>query len=94
MLHGRDQRWIGKKVAVLNHQLDARDVHVHDATGANVEVSDLAVAHLPIGQSDERAAGLDQGVGIFTQQAIVGRLAGQRDGVGFGLRGCSPIRQE
>ena len=79
-----------KQFAVLDHQIDARDVHVHDAAGADVEMPDLAVAHLPLGQSDKRPAGMNQRVGILPQQAVIGGLARERNGVGFGFGAVSP----
>src|SRR2546425_13368149 len=33
---------------------------------------------------------MDKRVGIFAEQAIVGRLAGQRDGVGFSFGSIAP----
>ncbi len=79
-----------EKLSVLDHQIDARDVHVHDAPGANVEVADLAVPHLPLGQSHERPAGMNQRVGILAQQPVIRRLARQRNGVGLGFGPISP----
>ncbi len=83
-----------EEFAILDHQVDARDVHVNDAAGADVEMPDFAVAHLPLGQADERPAGVDQRVGIFAQQAVVGRLARQRDGVGLGFGAVSPAIED
>ena len=54
VLHGIEQNGMREEFAVLDHQFDARDVHVHDAPGADVEMADFAVAHLPVGQADER----------------------------------------
>src|SRR5678816_4149180 len=90
ILHGREQYRLRKEFAVLDHQLDAGAVHVHDTSGADVEMADFAVAHLSVGQADVVAAGLNQGVGIFAQQAIVVGLAGQSDGVGFALGAVAP----
>jgi hypothetical protein len=67
VLHGGDERWVGEEVSVLDHQIDARDVHVHDAASADVQVADFTVAHLAFGKSDERAAGVDQRVWVFAQ---------------------------
>ena len=63
---------------------------MHDASGANVEVPDLAVAHLSLRQPYERSAGMNQRVGIFAQQPVVSRLARKRDGVGFGFGSVTP----
>ncbi len=67
---------------------------MHDAAGADVEVADLAVAHLAFGQADERAAGVDERVGILAQQAVVGGLAGECDGVGFGFGAVAPAVED
>ena len=62
-------------------RVDAGDVHAHNASSADVEVADFAVAHLSVGQADEVVGGLNQGVGKLAQQLVVGGLACQRDGV-------------
>jgi len=64
-----------KKSSVLNHQFNAGAVHVYHAAGADIEMSDFAVAHLPVGQPDRVPAGLNQRVGIFPQQTVIGWLA-------------------
>src|SRR5260370_31603562 len=94
MLHHGEEQGMLKKLAVLDHQVDAGDVHVHDAASANVEMPDLAVAHLPFWQADERSAGMDERVGIFAQQAVIGGLARERDGIGFGLSAVSPAVED
>ena len=40
---------MGKEFAVTDHQIDAGDIHVHDATGAHVQMADFAVSHLAFG---------------------------------------------
>src|SRR6185369_4963558 len=45
--------------AVLDAEVDADDVLVDDAPGAQVQVADLAVAHLSVGQADVVAGGAD-----------------------------------
>ena len=71
-------------------RVDAGDVHVHNAAGADVEVADFAVAHLSIGQADEMVGGLNQGVGKLAQQLVVSGLACQRDGVVGGFSAITP----
>ena len=83
-----------KELAVLDHQIDSRDVHVNDAAGTDVEMADFAVAHLAFGQADKRAAGVDQSIRILAQQPVVGWLAGERDGVGFGFGAVSPAVED
>ena len=94
MLHRREQHGMRKEFAVLDHQVDAGDVHVNDASRADVEMANLAVAHLPLGQTNKRSAGMDQRVGIFAQQPVVSGLARERDGVGFGFGAVSPAVED
>ena len=75
VLHRRDQGGVGEQLSILNHQIDAGDIHVHDAPCSDVEMAHFTVAHLPFRQSDEGAAGVNEGVGILAQQAVVGGLA-------------------
>src|SRR5579863_635556 len=85
---------MGEELAVLDHQLDARAVHVHDASSADVKVAHLTVAHLTVGEADKRAAGLDERVGIVAQKAVVCGLAGERDRIGFGLGAIAPAVED
>src|SRR5260370_34675080 len=79
-----------KEFAILNHQLNPRTVHVYNAPGADIEMADLAVPHLSLGEPNERAAGVDQRIGILAQQPGVGGLAGESNSVGFGFGSASP----
>ena len=65
-----------------------------DSPGSDIQVPDFAVAHLSVGQTDVRAAGVDQRARILAQQAVIDRLAGQGDGVGFGLSTVSPAVED
>src|SRR5579884_451408 len=94
VLHGIKEHRMAEQVTVLNHQLDARRIHVDDAARANVQVSDFAVAHLTFGQSDERAASLNQRVRIFAQQAVVRRLTSEGDGIGVRFGAVTPAVED
>src|ERR1700730_16319235 len=94
MFHGGEQNGMREELTVPDHQVDASDIHMDDAAGANVEMSDLAIAHLPFGQANERSAGVNQCVGIFAQQAVVGGLARQRDRIGFGFGAVTPAVED
>ena len=94
VLHGAQQDRMREEFAILDHQLDASAVHVHNATGADVEMTNFAVPHLAVGESDVVAAGLNQGIGIFAQQPIVRGLAGQGNGVGLGFGAVSPAIED
>ena len=85
-LNRRDQPLILVERAVGDRLVDAHDVLIDDAARAQVEVSDLAVAHLPVGQPDVVARGADQHVRVALVQLGEGRHARQSDGVpvGFG----------
>src|SRR5581483_5152019 len=67
---------------------------VHDASRADVEMTDFTVAHLPVRQPHEFPAGVNQGVGIFAQQTVVSRLARQRNRVGVGFGAVSPAIED
>ena len=90
MFHCIEQHRMREEFAVPDHQINARDVHVDDASRANIEMTNLAVAHLPLGQPNKGTAGMNERVRILPQQAIVGRFAGESDGVGFGFGSVSP----
>src|SRR5215470_13964026 len=94
MLHGREQNGVAEELAILDHQVDARDVHVNDAPGTDVEMADLAITHLAVGQADIVSAGLDERVGILVQQAVVIGLASKRNGIGLGFGAVSPAIED
>src|SRR4029077_6014670 len=65
-----------------------------DSPGANVEVTNFAIAHLSFRQSHKWPAGMNQSVGILAEQTIVGRLARQGDGIRFGLGSIPPAVED
>ena len=92
--HGFEKNGMLEEFAVLDHQLNAGTIHVDDAAGADIQMTDFAVTHLSVGQPNIRAAGLNQRIGVFTQQPVIHRLAGESDGVGFGLGAVSPAVED
>src|SRR6266478_6193363 len=90
ILHRVEQHWVREEFAVLDHQVDARDFHMHDAPGANIQMADFTVPHLPFRQPDKRPAGMNQSVGILAQQPVIRRLAREGDGVGLGFGSIPP----
>src|SRR5690348_14570992 len=76
VFHGREQRWIGEELSVLNQELDAGAVHMDDPAGTDVEMADFAVSHLAVGQPDGMPAGLNQRVRILPQPTVISGLAG------------------
>src|SRR6266550_846710 len=90
VLHRSEKYGVGEELAILDHQFDTRAVHVDDTAGADIEMSHFTVAHLPVGQAHIFPTGMDKRVGIFAEQAIVGRLLRHRDRVGFRLGSVTP----
>ena len=70
-----------KKRAVVDRLADARQVLVDDAAGADVEVADLGVAHLPGGQADGRARRVERAVRVGRPEPVEDRRVGERHGV-------------
>jgi predicted exporter len=78
------------QLLVGDEQINARHVHVDDAAGADVEMADFAVAHLPFRQADERPGSVDQRVGKIFDQGVISGFASQRDGVASCFRAVAP----
>ena len=74
--------------------IDAGDVHPDDAPRAKVEVADLGVTHLAIGQADVVVAGAEECVRVVDQEFVVDGLAGQSDGVAVGLGAIAPAVED
>ena len=65
VLEGGLQRLVVAEGSRCDHVVDPGDVHLDDAARANVEVADLGVAELAVGQADEMAVGTDLGTRIL-----------------------------
>ena len=63
--HGFEQQRLAREFAAGDELVNARDVHVHDASGADIQVAHFAIAHLSFGQTHGRAGRLNQRVGKF-----------------------------
>ncbi len=88
--HGFQEHGLLVELAGRDHHVQARDIHLNDTPGADVQVADLGVTHLPFGQADSRTRGFHQRVRVFAEQRVVIRLARERDGVAIHGRGKSP----
>ncbi len=61
--------------------VDARQVLEHRPAGAEVEVADLAVAHLAVGQADGGAGGVEAGMRPLGHESPPARHVGGGDGI-------------
>ena len=93
-LHGFEKQRLAEKFAAGDELIDARDVHLHDAARADIQVAHFAIAHLSFGQSDEGTGGMDQRVGKFLEQAVVVGLAREGDGVALGFGAVAPAVED
>jgi hypothetical protein len=89
-LHGLLEERDVAHLFVGDEEIDARHVHVDDAAGTNVEVTDFAVAHLAFGEADGGAGGVDHCVGEIFEEGVVGGFAGESDGVALGFGAVAP----
>ena len=48
VVHGGEKHRVPKEFTGGNHHVDARDVHLDDASGSDIQMADLAIAHLAI----------------------------------------------
>ncbi|KAF5035383.1 hypothetical protein DSECCO2_586260 [anaerobic digester metagenome] len=80
--------------AVLDGQIDAHDVLIDDASGPEVEVPDLGVAHLSVGQAHVAPHALQFPAGVFGQEPVHVRGPGQAHGVARSGRGLAPAVED
>ncbi len=84
---------MAEKFAGANQIVNACDVHVHHAARADVQVTDFAVAHLAIRQTDEVIRSVKQTMRILRQEFVVSRLTRQCYRIGEALRTITPAIQ-
>ncbi len=73
------QRRVVEEAAVRDRRVDAGQVLVHDAAGADVHVADFGIAHLAVRQADVCAVRLHQRVRTVGEQPAPVRQRRQRD---------------
>ena len=93
-LAGGEQRLVLEEAAVGDRVVDPRQVLLDDRPGAEVEVADLGVAHLPVGQADVAALGGELGVGEAAPEAVEDRRLGERDRVARAGLGQAPAVED
>ena len=67
--------------SVLDSVVDGRDILINDATRAEVEMSDLAIAHLSLGQSYGVARSVDERMRVFLHERVEKRFFRLADSV-------------
>src|ERR1041385_8479308 len=85
-----EERRQAEEVALGNTRGDAHDVLRHHAAGAQIEMSDFAVAHLSFRESYGEPAGVEQSVGERIPQAMPHGRAPELDGIAVLLLAISP----
>jgi hypothetical protein len=90
---GLDERLVVEERPVLDRLRDSHQVLHHDAAGAQVEVPDLAVAHLPFGQSHGKPGGLEQRAGGSRDERVPRRHRRHRDRIPLALAPIAPTIQ-
>ena len=84
------QRLVLEEAAVRDRVVDADQVLLDDRARAEVQVPDLRVAHLAVGQADRAPGGLQLRVRIALPERVEHRRVRQRDGVAGARRREAP----
>ena len=92
-LAGGAQRLVLEEAAVGDRVVDPRQVLLDDRPGAEVEVADLGVAHLPVRQADVAALGRELRVRIAVPELVEDRGVGLRDRVARARPARAPSRR-
>ncbi len=87
------ERLEAEEVAPLDALGDPDQVLGHHAAGAQVQVADLGVPHLPLGEADGEPARLEQGARLALPQAVPHRRPGQFDRVALAGLAIPPAVQ-
>src|SRR6185503_2495053 len=85
--------FVAEELAGLDGVINSRSVHANNASGADVEMADLAVTHLTGAESHESAGGFYERVGAGRVPLIEIRSAGKCDRIAFSLgRVSEPVK--
>ena len=82
------------ELAALNALRDSHEVLRHHPSGAQVQVPDLAVAHLSFRQSHREAASVQQRSGVGVPEPVPDRGRGQLNRVTLALGAVAPAVQD
>ena len=81
---------VGEKVPCADGAVDPRVFLIHDPAGAEIQVTDLGIAHLLGRESDGGLRGPDQGMGISCPKGIQIRGFSAGNSVIFGFFAVTP----
>ena len=87
---GCQQGRVVEEAAIRNRRVDARHVHAHDSPGPQIQVSNFAIAHLPIRQPHKVIARVQQRVRKVPQQRVIHRLACQSNRIAMRVGPVAP----
>ncbi len=93
-LAGLQQRLVFEEAAVGDGVVDPGQVLLDDRAGAEVEVADLRVAHLPVGEPDVAALGGELRVRVTLPEAVEDRRLGEGDRVAGAGLGQAPAVED
>ena len=85
---------VREEAAVLDRIVDPNEILLDDTTRAEVQVSDLAVAHLSAGQADRFLRRCEQRARRARPEAIPGRHVRHRDRVALALGAITPTVED
>ena len=92
-LHGLGDGWKVGEFIVCDEEINAGDVHLDNASGAEIEMTDFAVAHLTVWEAHEVLGGADQSVRDIRPGACHRWVCGQGRLHCSRSWGCNPIRR-
>ena len=93
-LAGGQQRRVLEEAAVGDRVVDPGQVLLDDRAGAEVEMADLGVAHLPVGQTDVASLGRELGARVALPEAVEDRRPGEGDRVAGTRLGQPPAVED
>ena len=93
-LAGGEQRLVLEEAAVGDRVVDPRQILFDDRPGAEVEVADLGVAHLAVGQADVTTLGRELRAREAAPEIVEDRRLGERDRVAGSGRRQTPAVED
>ena len=91
---GGSKRLVFEEAAVGDRVVDPGEVLFDDGAGAEVEVTDLGVPHLALGEADVPPLGRELGVGKARPEPVEDGGLGERDGVAGPRLGDAPAVED